>query len=429
MDELAATRNQKEVSSGRLQLDYDNQDAVEASQFARWLGQRGIRSLGLLVWEGQLLDLMGEENVCIICDRITSQVLDGIETNKATNLEAWHLFGNAKYAATEPYYVYVSCQKLHSPNTSCQFYDNLSTTQLATQIVRGCQQQFQWEPEPKKQKAQLRLRIVLSLCNENNLNIRVELITLKVPSEHQGNQELPHPGMKRIEAWAVVKSANIPPAVPMVVMDPMCGKGSFLIEAATFFPSCRCLGVDSDRQQLEYTRINVQAMGLQDKVRLFQGDSRDISHVESHSVDRILCCPPFGRQFSREAFQQQEGSLLDFYQELLKEWNRLLKVDTGSMILLIDEDNLKDLTKAIQEETNCVITCQRRFRLGNLQCFIVVADAARDQDNKKISPSSELPWERDSSGMKMDTRTLWAQLRASELPSLVPVAQASMNII
>ena len=407
--ELQDICNSCTVIGGRVRLELDN--ATPVTILEQSFGRHGVRSLRVVAGERQIKPSVGENS--LLLSQITPEVLDAVASNLEETLSVFQLFGN-QLSNDDCYSAHVTCQKLHG-KMIFDSYQELSPSKLATEIVLGFRKRFQWIPEPKKARAQLRFHVMIWEEEQAEaVGIRIELVTLVIPDDARANLELPRPGMKRVEAWALVKSADIQPH--HIVLDPMCGKGTFLIEAATFSPATKFLGVDMSRSQLTDALTNAQAMKLEEKIQLIEGDSRKLA-LPDDSVDRILCCPPFGRQFERNQYEQN-GSLLELYNDLLIEWYRVLK-PAGRMVLLIDKGNLEDLTKAIQDNTNCCIQCLRPFRLGLIQAFIIVVDSGCSETP---DPRNMLPWEIGSGLGKTNTRANWEQLRALELPSLVPVA-------
>jgi len=190
---------------------------------------------------------------------------------------------------------------------------------------------------------------------------------------------LPKPGCKRVEAWMLMRNLqdlvlrevskrktttttssgehkrssssnnNSNNGNEVVVLDPLCGKATFLVEGATTWNledqqspltagenasndhdkdndrvSISFVGIDASEAQLEDASRNVEAVadalgttnngnGTSSKsnskggtrrtcgstISLYQGDSRNLSRLgfEDGSVTAIATCPPFGRQF------------------------------------------------------------------------------------------------------------------------------------
>jgi len=165
-----------------------------------------------------------------------------------------------------------------------------------------------------------------------------------------------------------------------------------------------------NREQLEDAQENCRVACVQ--VDLLHGDARNLQHLADGSIDKIISCPPFGRQFSKES-EDSNGN--DLYGELLLEWSRVLK-DTGRMVLLVDASNLLFMKEAI-EKANCHVDFQRApFRLGKLRgTFLVVSKTKTFSARKEGLFDFEVGQARG--------RALWAELRSQALPSLVPYSR------
>jgi tRNA (guanine10-N2)-dimethyltransferase len=74
-----------------------------------------------------------------------------------------------------------------------------------------------------------------------------------------------------------------------LVLDPFCGTGSTMIEAA--FVGCRVLGFDVQRRMAEGTRRNLKHFGVEDEGVVI-ADSRKLPLMR---VDRVVSDPPYGR--------------------------------------------------------------------------------------------------------------------------------------
>eukprot|EP00913_Durusdinium_trenchii_P017983 g16900.t1 len=111
---------------------------------------------------------------------------------------------------------------------------------LATQL----EETFGWTPEVVRSEAEMELQVVLG----EDGRILVEIPLLVQTRGLSGG--LPFPGMKQVEAWVLAKALQLQPGE--VVLDPMCGKGTLLCEAAIWWPEASFIGCDawSNRQEL-----------------------------------------------------------------------------------------------------------------------------------------------------------------------------------
>jgi tRNA (guanine6-N2)-methyltransferase len=131
-----------------------------------------------------------------------------------------------------------------------------------------------------------------------------------------------------------------------VVLDPMCGSGTILIERAQAARYRLLLGGDRDEAAVTAARENI---GTRYKpVEIHRWDARQLP-LEDDSVSAILTNLPFGKQIGTPT----ENRLL--YPALLAEWVRVLR-DGGRMVLLTGDKAL--LTRTVQRQPRLTITQQ-----------------------------------------------------------------------
>lgn len=289
--------------------------------------------------------------------------------------------------------------------------DAISTTTLSHQLRGVVAHCYGWQPYRRQLHgassavADLDFHVVLS---ENGCF--VELV-LMAPPKFSPTQDLPRPGCKRVEAWMLVQSCDIRDG--HVVLDPLCGKGTFLVEAATTLhqqaPQARYIGVDQSAEQLQDARQNVDETGTSERVVLHQGDARRLDFLPTDSVDVVLTCPPFGKQYGMEILD-----LAVFYRECLTEWIRVCK---GRLVVLIDVENAEAMVQAMRDTKVLQLEVHREpFRLGRLLATVLVATRIPSCGGPASEPLAALSWE----GRDPLTRASWMRLRATSLPSLVP---------
>ncbi len=115
-----------------------------------------------------------------------------------------------------------------------------------------------------------------------------------------------------------------------VVLDPMCGAGTVLIERAHLGRYARLLGGDSDRETLEAVRENVGARYKPIDLRLWDAVALPIP---DSSVTKIVTNLPWGIKHGSHAANRR------LYPRLLTEFARVLKKG-GTMVLLTAETRL-----------------------------------------------------------------------------------------
>ncbi|GHO43032.1 THUMP domain-containing class I SAM-dependent methyltransferase [Ktedonospora formicarum] len=115
-----------------------------------------------------------------------------------------------------------------------------------------------------------------------------------------------------------------------VVLDPLCGAGTILIERALAEPYETLLGGDLRPEAVGMARRNARAANVDARIETW--DARDLS-LEPASVTRIITNLPFGKQIGTH---EQNVKL---YMDLVQEFQRILTPD-GLLVALTSEDRL-----------------------------------------------------------------------------------------
>nr|XP_019825603.1 PREDICTED: THUMP domain-containing protein 2 isoform X1 [Bos indicus] len=136
-------------------------------------------------------------------------------------------------------------------------------------------------------------------------------------------------GLRSTIAWAMASLAEIKAGA--VVLDPMCGLGTILLEAAKEWPHVYYVGADVSDSQLSGAYDNLRAAGLRDKIELLQVSVIELP-LPSESVDIIISDIPFGKKFK----------LGKDIKRMLQEMERVLRVG-GTIVLLLSEDHHRHL--------------------------------------------------------------------------------------
>uniref|UniRef100_A0A2K6LEW7 U6 snRNA (guanine-N(2))-methyltransferase THUMPD2 n=1 Tax=Rhinopithecus bieti TaxID=61621 RepID=A0A2K6LEW7_RHIBE len=137
-------------------------------------------------------------------------------------------------------------------------------------------------------------------------------------------------GLRSTIAWAMASLADIKAGA--FVLDPMCGLGTILLEAAKEWPDVYYVGADVSDSQLLGTWDNLKAAGLEDKIELLKLSVIELP-LPSESVDIIISDIPFGKKFK----------LGKDIKSILQEMERVLHVG-GTIVLLLSEDHHRRLT-------------------------------------------------------------------------------------
>jgi tRNA (guanine6-N2)-methyltransferase len=117
-----------------------------------------------------------------------------------------------------------------------------------------------------------------------------------------------------------------------IVLDPLCGAGTVLIERALLAPLKEALGGDIRSEAVETARRNAHSAGIKASWRVW--DARSLP-LEAASVTRIITNLPFGKQIGTHEANA------DLYSKLIGEFGRVLSAD-GVLVTLTSDDRLWD---------------------------------------------------------------------------------------
>ncbi|XP_039567185.1 THUMP domain-containing protein 2 isoform X3 [Passer montanus] len=145
-------------------------------------------------------------------------------------------------------------------------------------------------------------------------------------------------GLRSTVAWAMASLAEI--RAGALVLDPMCGLGTILLEAAKEWPEACYWGADISDSQLEGADGNIRAAGLVDKIELLKASVKALP-LPSESFDSVISDIPFGKKFKTTS----DSRLLP---DLLQEMERVLRVG-GTLVLLLSQE----LRRHVDRLTRC----------------------------------------------------------------------------
>ncbi|CAK0803607.1 unnamed protein product [Prorocentrum cordatum] len=169
------------------------------------------------------------------------------------------------------------------------------------------------------------LEVVVHI-NDDMLLVTVPLLERRAAP--QANFALP--GLAQPVAWAVARSANIAPGE--LVVDPMCGSGIILLEAAQCWRGAAYLGFDLDEAQLRRFAGNLRQLSRGHAISACRADVVRLP-LPDGSVDAIVCDLPFGRQHGT----MESVALL--YPAAVAEFRRVLRSGSGRAVLLTSQAN------------------------------------------------------------------------------------------
>ncbi|XP_015273564.1 PREDICTED: THUMP domain-containing protein 2 [Gekko japonicus] len=134
-------------------------------------------------------------------------------------------------------------------------------------------------------------------------------------------------GLRSTVAWAMASFAEI--HASDFVLDPTCGLGTVLLEAATEWPNVHYLGTDISDSQLQGAYSNIKAAGLVGKIDLLKASVTELP-LPPESINVVFADIPFGKKFKIT----NDMKLLP---DVLQEIERVLCVG-GTAVLLLSRE-------------------------------------------------------------------------------------------
>ncbi|KAK2824548.1 hypothetical protein Q5P01_021723 [Channa striata] len=236
--------------------------------------------------------------------------VDSVENVRSTR-------GEDKISAMEPRLLprFPVCFRI-----SCKCTGSLSrffsSQELSKVIGIGLSRRLGWKADLKN--PQLEVNVCLS---DDHCLLGIPLTRLPLANRSY----IKTTGLRSTVAWAVASLAQIKPG--SFVVDPMCGVGTILIEAAQEHKDSCFLGVDIDDGQLQKANENVEFANLGNKIHLLKASSI-VLPLPSASVDAVLCDLPFGRKFSTKTHMSANLPVI------VTEMERVLCIG-GTLVLLL----------------------------------------------------------------------------------------------
>ena len=122
------------------------------------------------------------------------------------------------------------------------------------------------------------------------------------------------------------------PTAEDIVLDPLCGAGTLIIERVLLAPLAQAIGSDMRKEAVTIARRNALSAGIRAVWHVW--DARALP-LEAASVTRIITNLPFGKQIGTEETNA------DLYTALAGEFGRVLAAD-GVLVTLTSADRLWD---------------------------------------------------------------------------------------
>jgi len=180
----------------------------------------------------------------------------------------------------------------------------------------------------------------------------------------------PRVTLKATVAYALLRLARleaVPAGAPARLLDPFCGSGTILIEAARLFPGMEILGGDRDPAAVEGARRNAEAAGFGGRIGVQPMDARDLAALfpPAH-FGAIVTDPPFGVRV---------GQSIDFaglYRGLVAGAHRVL-APNGRMALLVGRRR-RLFTRALFEHAGFRIRHARNIETSGVYPMLFVLE-------------------------------------------------------
>lgn len=199
---------------------------------------------------------------------------------------------------------------------------NYSTPEIKQACAKGIEASRHWQYHEDERETDLNIRIFME-HNRTWVGVRVA----KRPLHERPYKQTHLPGsLKPPVAAAMVKLADV--HTGMRVLDPTCGTGTILIEAA--LSGAVVIGGDIDIEAINVAKANALSANVPIDLRIWDAQKLPLA---DRSIDRVVCNLPWGRQIV------VDDSLRHFYGQICGEIERVLG-NGGRAVLLTSTPEL-----------------------------------------------------------------------------------------
>ncbi len=228
---------------------------------------------------------------------------------------------------------------------------NYSTEEIKLALAEGLESFHGWEYRSDDAEADLNVRLFLD-HDQAVIGVRLG----KTPLHERPYKQTHIPGsLKPPVAAALLALAQVKPGLRL--LDPCCGGGTIVIEAA--LAGANAQGGDNNPLAVQAAQGNAQAAGVSTMIEQWDAQSLPLADA---SVDCIVSNLPWGRQIVVDA------TLATFYQRVLNEMRRVL-VPGGRIVVLSG-------TPELVESTGLQRTAEIEISLFGQTPTVIVLEAA-----------------------------------------------------
>ena len=189
--------------------------------------------------------------------------------------------------------------------------------------------------------------------------------TREALSRRQLDGYQPMAALKANVAYALLRLAHLD-ASPEVLLDPFCGSGTILLEAAELWPEVRGYGNDWNEEAVAGARKNVERAGRANRITIREGDVWDLAeHFDDVTADLVVTNPPFGVRMASSM------DFLPFYRRVLGQLHDVLRPG-GKVVMLVLREG--PFNTALRETEAFSIRHVRVIEIGGLYPHVFVLE-------------------------------------------------------
>jgi len=153
--------------------------------------------------------------------------------------------------------------------------------------------------------------------------------TRRALSKRFPHEYAPVASLKANVAYGMLRLARIDDHDPETLLDPFCGAGTILLEAAETRSDLEIVGSDVSDNAVTGARENIRAAGLRGRVEVRRADARRLADTYAREfADLVVTNPPFGMRLDAGM------DFHAFYRDVLGQFTRTLSRE-GRVVMLV----------------------------------------------------------------------------------------------